>query len=315
MARGKRVSRGLPHSSIPQSDSQPLEHNRQSVSAGRFECLLPGCSSSLGTKDAFKKHLQGHFSKNDPGISADLLHEAGFTTCVDCKLVLVTIKRSRCTSCLNDSRHSSKSNGSSCESLFNNSGSILGSSLPPSEPPLCYNTSSPGPSRSSVSHGTPSSPQPSPSTSFTPSSSAVPAHTLHIEPSVPPSPVPVSPEPLQVESGSDRAILAMISPQVPIVRPLHRKQCIVADCHELIAPTMWRSHMGLHARGLFRGDVPREWLQEQGLYICDCRALVAKSRRASHSRRCLGSSSGSSTDTIAFGNRVLAQYKHSFTIF
>ena len=90
-----------------------------------------------------------------------------------------------------------------------------------------------------------------------------------------------------MESGSDRAILAMISPQVPIVRPLHRKQCIVADCHELIAPTMWRSHMGLHARGLFRGDVPREWLQEQGLYICDCRALVAKSRRASHSRRCV----------------------------
>ena len=85
MARGKRVSRGLPHSSIPQSDSQPLEHNRQSASAGRFECFLPGCSSSLGTKDAFKKHLQGHFSKNDPGISADLLHEAGFTACVGCK--------------------------------------------------------------------------------------------------------------------------------------------------------------------------------------------------------------------------------------
>ena len=113
MARGKRVSRGLPHSSIPQSDSQPLE---LSVSKGRFECLLPGCSSSLGTKDAFKKHMQGHFSKNDPGISADLLHEAGFTACVGCKLVLVTIKRTRCKSCLNDSRHSSKSNGSSCES-------------------------------------------------------------------------------------------------------------------------------------------------------------------------------------------------------
>ena len=149
MARGKRVSRGLPHSSIPQSYSQPLE---QSVSVGRFECLLPGCSSSLGTKDAFKKHLQGHFSKNDPGISADLLHEAGFTACVGCKLVLVTIKRTRCKSCLNDSRHSSKSNGSSCESLFsnnNNSGSLVGSSLQPSEPPLCFNTSSPEPSRSS----------------------------------------------------------------------------------------------------------------------------------------------------------------------
>ena len=87
-----------------------------------------------------------------------------------------------------------------------------------------------------------------------------------------------------MESGSDRA---MTSPQAPVVRPLHRKQCIVAGCHELIAPTMWRSHMGLHARGLFLGEVPKEWLQEQGLYICECRALVAKSRFASHSRRCL----------------------------
>ena len=87
-----------------------------------------------------------------------------------------------------------------------------------------------------------------------------------------------------MESGSDRA---MTSPQAPIVRPLHRKQCIVAGCHELMAPTMWRSHMGLHARGLFLGEVPKEWLQEQGLYICECRALVAKSRLASHSRRCL----------------------------
>ena len=68
MARGKRVLktvRGPPHSSIRQSDSQPLdlEHNRPSASAGRFECSLPGCSSSLGTKDAFKKHLQIHFEK------------------------------------------------------------------------------------------------------------------------------------------------------------------------------------------------------------------------------------------------------------
>ena len=60
MARGKRVLktvRGPPHSSIRQSDSQPLdlEHNRPSASAGRFECSLPGCSSSLGTKDVFKK--------------------------------------------------------------------------------------------------------------------------------------------------------------------------------------------------------------------------------------------------------------------
>ena len=35
-ARGKRCSRGLLHSSTPQSDSQPLENNRQSDSVGRF---------------------------------------------------------------------------------------------------------------------------------------------------------------------------------------------------------------------------------------------------------------------------------------
>ena len=58
MARFKTV-RGPPHSSIRQSDSQPLdlEHNRPSASAGRFECSLPGCSSSLGTKDVFKKQV------------------------------------------------------------------------------------------------------------------------------------------------------------------------------------------------------------------------------------------------------------------
>ena len=198
------------------------------------------------------------------------------------------IKRIRCTSCMNDSRHSSKSNGSSCEAVFsnnNNSRSQLGSPQPPSEPPLPFNTSSPG--RSSVSHGT-SEPQLSP---LTPSISAgiATAHTSLIEPFVPLSSVQQSPEPLQVESGSDRA---MTSPQAPIVRPLHRKQCIVicswlprANCSN---STMWRSHIiGSSRTGSFYGDVPKEWLQEQGLYICECLALVAKSRFASHSRRCL----------------------------
>ena len=110
MARGKRVLknvRGPPHSSIRQLDSQllDLEHNHPSASAG-------GCSS-------LKKHLQIHFNfEKRPGFSADLLHEAGFTVCANCKSVLVTIKRTRCTSCMNDSRHSSKSNGSSCEAVF-----------------------------------------------------------------------------------------------------------------------------------------------------------------------------------------------------
>ena len=88
MARGKRSSKtigGLLHSSIRQLDLQPLEHNRPSVSVGRFECFLPGCSSSLGTKDAFKKTPAGKLT--DPEISADLLYKAGFAACAVVRII------------------------------------------------------------------------------------------------------------------------------------------------------------------------------------------------------------------------------------
>ena len=75
---------------------------------------------------------------------------------------------------------------------------------------------------------------------------------------------------------------------------------------------MWRTHMGLHAQGLFHGDIPREWLQEQGLYICECQALVAISRLASHLRKC------ACIARLAAPSAPIPSHsesKHSFTIF
>ena len=73
------------------------------------------------------------------------------------------------------------------------------------------------------------------------------------------------------------------------VRTQTRKQCIVVGCQELIAPTMWRSHMTLHAKGIFPGGIPNFWLEEQDVYCCaSCHQLVANSRSSSHSQRCKG---------------------------
>ena len=70
------------------------------------------------------------------------------------------------------------------------------------------------------------------------------------------------------------------------VRTQTRKQCIVVGCQELIAPTMWRSHMTLHAKGIFPGAIPNFWLD---VYCCaPCHQLVANSRSSSHSQRCKG---------------------------
>ena len=44
-----------------------------------------------------------------------------------------------------------------------------------------------------------------------------------------------------------------------------RKQCAVHGCPELIAPTMWRHHMSLHAKGLLPGSVPWNATREQAL--------------------------------------------------
>ena len=50
---------------------------------------------------------------------------------------------------------------------------------------------------------------------------------------------------------------------------------------------MWHSHMSLHARGRFPGDVPSSWMTDQNLSICtSCHQLVSNSRTVSHHRRC-----------------------------
>ena len=71
-----------------------------------------------------------------------------------------------------------------------------------------------------------------------------------------------------------------------------RKPCLVQECRENIAPSMWHSHMSRHAKGIFPGDVPITWLQEKRLYICHhCSELVALSHQSSHSRICTSSTS------------------------
>ena len=68
-----------------------------------------------------------------------------------------------------------------------------------------------------------------------------------------------------------------------------RKKCVVPDCPVLVAPSMWHSHMSLHASGLFPGAVPITWLQDQDLFICSlCHQLVSNTRSRSHSTRCRG---------------------------
>ena len=67
----------------------------------------------------------------------------------------------------------------------------------------------------------------------------------------------------------------------------HKKACVVHGCSELISPTMWRHHLGLHAQGLFFGVVPPSWLAEQDLFVCpNCLLLVANSHHSSHQRKC-----------------------------
>ena len=52
---------------------------------------------------------------------------------------------------------------------------------------------------------------------------------------------------------------------------------------------MWRSHMLLHAQGVYPGEVPRTWLVEQNSFICShCHHIISNSRFSSHSRKCTG---------------------------
>ena len=52
-----------------------------------------------------------------------------------------------------------------------------------------------------------------------------------------------------------------------------RSPCTVQGCQALIAPSMWHSHMQLHAHGIISGEVPTSWLNKQGLFIIVCRIV------------------------------------------
>ena len=50
---------------------------------------------------------------------------------------------------------------------------------------------------------------------------------------------------------------------------------------------MWRHHMTGHLRGIYQGEVPVAWLQEQNLRSCNhCSSFVASSRSTSHQQKC-----------------------------
>ena len=89
--------------------------------------------------------------------------------------------------------------------------------------------------------------------------------------SMPPSPLPEA-------SEAPASLCTQVS---------NRKQCAVEGCPELVAPTMWRHHMTLHAQRLLPGNVPDAWLKEHGLFICpDCQLQVANSHSLSHRTKC-----------------------------
>eukprot|EP00731_Ephydatia_muelleri_P021341 Em0013g1068a len=80
--------------------------------------------------------------------------------------------------------------------------------------------------------------------------------------------------------------LSLLSNSAPPVTPI-RKRCTIEGCTALIAPSMWRIHMSLHASGALPGQVPAEWLLDQNLFVCPhCSQLVANTRQASHLQHC-----------------------------
>ena len=77
-------------------------------------------------------------------------------------------------------------------------------------------------------------------------------------------------------------------PCLQTTRQQQRKQCIVVGCPELIAPSMWKAHMTLHAQGVLPGIVLITWLEENDLHICrGCVQLVSNSRLSAHSKKCV----------------------------
>ena len=110
------------------------------------------------------------------------------------------------------------------------------------------------------------------------------------------SPSPSVPTPQQSSDQYQLSISNML-PEPPstdsplTLNPLSshstRKRCLVPGCTALLAPTMWHSHMSLHACGLFPGDVPTSWMTDQNLSICtSCHQLVSNTRTVSHRSRC-----------------------------
>eukprot|EP00731_Ephydatia_muelleri_P035891 Em0175g4a len=80
--------------------------------------------------------------------------------------------------------------------------------------------------------------------------------------------------------------LSLLSNSAPPVTPI-RKRCTIEGCTALIAPSMWRIHMSLHASGALPGQIPAEWLVDQNVFVCPhCSQLVANTRQASHLQHC-----------------------------
>ena len=141
-----------------------------------------------------------------------------------------------------------------------------------------------------------SSQSPSPHALLVLSNSQPPSTGL---PSTPPlahtvSSLPTSPQPCNPSSHSQRPLaeprqpldLSLLSNSAPPVTPI-RKRCTIEGCTALIAPSMWRIHMSLHASGALPGQVPAEWLLDQNLFVCPhCSQLVANTRQASHLQHC-----------------------------
>ena len=134
--------------------------------------------------------------------------------------------------------------------------------------------------------------------------------TIESLPRQPPSP-PTSPE--QLPGPSSRASSRVsniptkgqrVYSQPPVstcshqtTRPRRKQQCIVEGCPELIAPSMWKAHMTLHAQEVFPGDVPISWLEENDLYICrNCVQLVSNSRLAHIPKNVLGAAAARGSD-------------------
>ena len=88
---------------------------------------------------------------------------------------------------------------------------------------------------------------------------------LHQLPSSELSSAPPSPASPPLAFSANDLLLAQIPSQRSEVSSSsqhpRKKSCPVQGCQQLIAPTMWRQHMTLHAQGFFSGAVPGPWLQ------------------------------------------------------